>query len=354
MPRVLALLPYPTGRVPGQRYRIEQWTPLMETEGVAVSFRPFLARNDMEFLYERGHRARKTAATLAGYYRRMTRDFAESHDLAFVYREAALLGPTWFEERLLRDDRFVYDFDDAIYLGDASSANAWTRTFKSANKVARLCALARHVTVGNDVLAEFARTHARGVTVIPSTIDTELYKIAGRAPNPRPVVGWTGSVTTVRYLQPLTAAFERIRSVMDYELHVIGGSFKVPGVDVKEVAWSADREVEDLRPLDVGLMPLDDDAWSRGKCSMKALQYMALGIPPVVSPVGANTTLVRDGINGFYARTDNEWADRIVTLLRDPDLRARLGTAARQTVDESYSARVHAPRMARVLREAVG
>jgi glycosyltransferase involved in cell wall biosynthesis len=120
------------------------------------------------------------------------------------------------------------------------------------------------------------------------------------------------------------------------------------------VPWRAETEADDLRPLDVGVMPLPDDEWSRGKCGMKALQYMALGIPPVVSPVGVNATIVRDGINGFHARTDDEWVEKIGLLLRDPDLRARLGAEARRTVEDGFSALVQVPRMAQVLREAAG
>jgi glycosyltransferase involved in cell wall biosynthesis len=126
----------------------------------------------------------------------------------------------------------------------------------------------------------------------------------------------------------------------------------MPGLDVQLVPWRAETEVPALSAIDVGLMPLPDDEWSRGKCGLKALQYMALGIPPVVSPVGVNSAIVQDGINGFHACTDEEWVDRIALLLRDPELRRRLGAAARLTVETTYSARVQAPRMAAVLRQA--
>ena len=128
----------------------------------------------------------------------------------------------------------------------------------------------------------------------------------------------------------------------------------IPGVDVRAVPWRAATEVDDLRPLDVGLMPLPDDEWTRGKGGMKALQYMGLAIPPVVSPVGANAAIVQDGVNGFHARSEDEWVARVGSLLADPALRARLGAAGRRTVEETYSAGVQAPRMARVLREAAG
>ena len=139
---------------------------------------------------------------------------------------------------------------------------------------------------------------------------------------------------------------------MDFELRIVGGALEVPGVRVTCLPWRAESEVEDLAAIDVGLMPLPDDDWSRGKCAMKALQYMALAIPPVVSPVGANATVVQHGVNGLHASTEDEWVDRLASLLGDASRRASLGARARQTLEQSYSCRVHAPRMARVLREA--
>jgi glycosyltransferase involved in cell wall biosynthesis len=212
--------------------------------------------------------------------------------------------------------------------------------------------VARHVTVGNEFLARYARDRARNVTVIPSTIDTDAYQIRPRARNRVPVIGWTGSVTTVPYLASLTPALRRLREKQEFELRVIGANIEIEGLEVRCLPWRAETEPDDLRALDVGLMPLPDDEWSRGKCGMKALQYMALGIPPVVTPVGVNTTIVRDGVNGFHARAEGEWIDRIGLLLEDESLRRSLGQEARRTVEESYSARVHALRVARIFTEA--
>jgi glycosyltransferase involved in cell wall biosynthesis len=246
----------------------------------------------------------------------------------------------------------VFDFDDAIYLADTSRANAWSRGLKSGTKVETICRVASHVTVGNEFLARYARDVARDVTIIPSTIDTDIYQIQPRAKNRVPVIGWTGSVTTVPHLMALAPALMRLREKREFELRVIGAKVEIEGLTVHCVPWRAETEPDDLRALDVGLMPLRDDEWSRGKCGMKALQYMALGIPPVVSPVGVNTTIVRDGVNGCYARTEEEWIDRMALLLEDESLRRSLGQEARRTIEESYSARAHAPRVARILVEA--
>ena len=353
MIRVLALVPYPVGKVPGQRYRIEQWAPLMQREGVDVEFSPFLSSTAMDVLYELGHGWTKVAGTLRGYAERIREVLGRgSYDVVFVYREAALLGPAWIEALIARRLPIAFDFDDAIYLPSASQANAWLVALKAPGKAAAICRLARHVTVGNDTLASFAIPLSRAVTVVPSTIDTALYEMKPRPDNPRSVVGWTGSATTLPHLERLIPALTRLRGLTEYRLRVIGPRISVPGLDVEWLPWSAETEVQDLRPLDVGLMPLPDDEWSRGKCGMKALQYMALGVPPVVSPVGANTAIVQDGVNGFHARDDGEWVEKIRCLLSDAPLRRRLGAEAHRTIEERYSARVHAPRMARVLREA--
>jgi glycosyltransferase involved in cell wall biosynthesis len=354
MIRVLAMTPYPQSRVPGQRFRIEQWAPLLRAQGIDVVFSPFMSPAAMDVLYRVGHKGQKIGAMLRGYLKRLGEALRRRPaDVVFVYREAALLGPPLLECLMARRTALVLDFDDAIYLADTSRANAWSRVLKWKGKTEMICRLARHVTVGNEFLAQFARGHTPAVTVVPTTIDTDLYAIRFRPRNSRPVVGWSGSATTLPYLTALGPALQRLRGRHDFELRVIGGELQLGGVQTYCRPWRLDTEVEDLRALDVGLMPLSDDEWSRGKCGLKALQYMALGIPPVVSPVGVNATIVRDGVNGFYARTEEEWIDRIALLLEDEPLRRSLGEEARRTVEESYSARAHVPRVARVLAEAV-
>jgi len=355
MIRVLALVPYPSGRAPGQRYRIEQWIPLLRREGIHVTLSPFLSRRGMDLMYESGHVGTKAWETLSGYVRRIGQAlWAGSADVIFVYREAALLGPALIEQLLALRLPLVFDFDDAIYLADTSSANAWSRRFKSPTKAETICRVARHVTVGNEFLAGFARHRSRQVTVVPSTIDTDFYRVRARGRNPVPVIGWTGSLTTARYLIALAPTLRRLREKWDFELRIVGANVQLDGLTVHCLPWRAESEPDDLRRLDVGLMPLPDDEWSRGKCGMKALQYMALGIPPVVSPVGVNSNIVRDGVNGFHARTAGEWIERIGVLIEDETLRRRLGQEARRTVEESYSSHVHAPRVAQILLEAVG
>lgn len=350
----LAIVPYPSGRVGSQRYRIEQWAPRLRAAGIELTIAPFFSNRMMDVLYQRGHVLLKVRETIAGYIRRTAQRRVIARHVALVHREAFPVGPSWLDQRLVGKAPFVYDFDDAIFLPSTSASNRWIGALKNPAKTARLCRAATHVTPGNEYLAEYARRHSSSVTVIPTTIDTDEYVCRPRAPNARPVVGWTGSATTVPYLMALQAPLRALRRRVPFELRVIGAEVSMPGLDVACVPWRAATEVEDLRPLDVGLMPLPDDPWTRGKCGFKALQYMALGIPPVVSPVGVNPDIVHDGHNGFLACSDAEWIEKISALLASPDRRAAFGVAARQTVEQRYSARVHAPRVAAILRAAAG
>lgn len=351
--QILALLPYALGCAPSQRYRIEQWSRVLEEQGVALRLSPFLDSATMRILHRPGAHLSKVLGTLSAYRRRVRELLRPpAWDGVFLHREAFLLGPASLERRLLRRFPIVYDFDDAIFLPAPGAANAWAVALKSTKKPAVLCALARHVTVGNEVLGEYARKHAEHVTTLPSTIDTDAYQpVPHSAPRGRLIVGWTGSPSTAQYLAHLREPLLTLRRMMDFQLRVIGAQLAIPGLDVVCQPWAAVSEVQDLSALDVGLMPLPDDPWTQGKCGMKALQYMALSIPAVVSPVGANREIVADGVTGFHARSDAQWVEKIGLLLRSTELRRRLGESARRLVEQRYSARVHAPRLARILKQ---
>jgi glycosyltransferase involved in cell wall biosynthesis len=205
---------------------------------------------------------------------------------------------------------------------------------------------------GNSFLAEYAGRYNGRVSVVPTTIDTDAYRPSTRAPNRTPVIGWTGSRTTAPYLEIIRPALERLRRRTEFKLVVVGADGFAPrGVEVEHRPWRSSTEVQDLTDIDVGVMPLADTEWERGKCALKALQYMALGVPPVVSPVGANRQVVEDGVSGRFAESSEEWETTLHLLLTEPGLRARLGRAARARVEASFSCRVQVPRVATVFRE---
>jgi glycosyltransferase involved in cell wall biosynthesis len=204
---------------------------------------------------------------------------------------------------------------------------------------------------GNPYLAGYARQVNSNVTVVPTTIDTEKYQPREAAPTTIPVIGWTGSHSTVQHLDTLRGVLRRLAQQDNFRLRVIGTpTYQLPGVDVEAMKWQSKTEADDLKPIDIGVMPLPDDAWSKGKCGAKALQFMGLGIPTVCSPVGVNTDIIRDNQNGFLAATEDEWVEKLSNLIRSVPLRARLGRAGRETVEQKYSAISQAPRVFEIFK----
>jgi glycosyltransferase involved in cell wall biosynthesis len=204
--------------------------------------------------------------------------------------------------------------------------------------------------VGNSYLAEYAGQFNPHVTIVPTTIDTEKYEVRQNKPADTPVIGWTGSFSTIQHLDTLRGALQKLAEREKFRLRVIGTQdYRLEGVEVEAIRWRSESELEDLCPIDIGVMPLPNDAWSKGKCGLKALQFMAVGIPTICSPVGVNTEIIHDGQNGFIAGTEQEWVDKMGLLLRSVDLRNQLGLAGRATVEQKYSAIAQAPRVYEVL-----
>src|SRR5919107_4775772 len=354
--RVLAVVPSVYDRNPSQRYRIEQWEPHLRRVGVEIVYRPFEDEELNRVLYQPGRMPHKAGLILKALARRAGHVAeARGFDAVYILREAALLGPPVFERLIsLAGVPFVFDFDDAVFVPYVSPSNGYLSYLKFPGKTRAICRMAAHVMAGNEYLADYAREVNDNVTVIPTTVDTEKYAVEPRAPNDVPVIGWSGSHSTATHLSTLKNALRKLAERERFRLRVVGvPDFEMEGVDVEAVRWRSATEVEDLRPFDVGVMPLPDDKWSRGKCGMKALQYMGLAIPAVCSPVGVNSEIIRDGENGLLASTDEEWVEKLSRLLRSAEERARLGRAGRLTVEARYSAAVQAPRVYEVLASVV-
>jgi glycosyltransferase involved in cell wall biosynthesis len=352
--RVLAWVPQETDTSPGQRFRIEQWEPFLRAEGIEVTWSPFAGHELGELLKQRGALGAKSVGVVGALRRRLREAWsASSFDLVYVFREGALLGPA-LAERILgwKGVPFVFDFDDAVWVRYLSPANWVLSYLRFPGKTATLCRRARHVIAGNPYLESYARHFNSRVSVVPTTIDTDKYRVPP-ARSGVPVVGWTGSYSTAKYLALVGPVLERLHQRHEFRVVIVGASgFEVPGVEVEHRPWRSATEVPDLSDFDVGLMPLTNTEWERGKCGLKALQYMALGIPAVVSPVGVNAEIVRHWENGLVASSREEWERALDRLLADAELRRRLGAAGRATVEATYSARVQAPRVARIFRDA--
>jgi len=246
----------------------------------------------------------------------------------------------------------VFDVDDAIYvrkprrLGEAADDSPWRK-----RKFAATCRWVDVVAAGNDVLAGVARRSARAIAILPTSIDTAAYRPTTATAADAPTIVWIGSPENLVYLEMIRPALARLSvRYPALKLRVICSRFPDWGdVKVERIAWSTATEAESLAAAHIGVMPLTDDEWARGKCAFKLLQYMAAALPCVASPVGANTEAVIEGVNGFHARTTEEWEQHLESLIRSPELRARLGAGGREHVESRYALRTYQARYLELL-----
>lgn len=342
---------------PGQRYRVEAFLPALAARGITVRYDWVLDREDLRVFYGVEPAARKAAVAARAFGRRAA-SLARARDIDvwLVQREAFFLGNQWGEWLASLRAPVVYDFDDAIWIRAISAANSRYAWLKNVDKMARIAALARTVLAGNAYLAAWARQHATDVRIVPTCVDTDVFAPVRPPSTEGPVViGWSGSPSTVEHLRPLLPVLEQlVARVGDaVRIRVMGDPrFSHAPLGLRGEAWTPAAELALLREMDIGVMPLPDDQWTRGKCGLKGLVSMAMGAASVMSPVGVNTEIVTPGEDGFLPRTDTEWVDVLEQLVRDHALRARLGAAGRRTVIERYSVRRWAPVLGDVLAQA--
>ncbi|MEO8069642.1 MAG: glycosyltransferase family 4 protein [Flavobacteriales bacterium] len=342
MPRILFIASHRPGRAPGQRFRFEQYIPHLEKNGWQCELSSLVNEADDKVLYSKGNYFKK-ARFVAKCNTVRSRDAARANDfdIIFLFREALMSRSIAFEQRMRKSRaKLIFDFDDAIWLPNVSDANRRWRWMKDPGKTPKLIALSDLILAGNQYLADYSKPYNGNVMVMPTTIDTEEYQPAPRNGNGPICIGWSGSITTIQHFKYALPALQQLKRRFGGRIsfRVIGdGTFREPSLGIEGMPWRKDTEVADLNAIDIGIMPLPDDEWARGKCGLKGLQYMALGIPTLMSPVGVNGDIINDGENGFLAGTTEEWVEKVARLVEDADLRQRMGTAARRTVQERYS-----------------
>lgn len=355
--RILALATNPPEGA-STRFRVSQWKPYLERAGFRLQVQAFYSSAASRNLYDRGRYAEKLAHFLAGALRRFRAlaSAARSADILLIHREAFPLGwPIMFGRLREFPGPVVFDYDDAMFLPQRQG-RAGLSWLERLDTPAQVMALSDVVLAGNDFLVDYARRHARRVVLLPTCIDTEKFRPSDRLrTSDRCVVGWIGSHSTARYLRSLLPILERVAGEHRFHLYVVGSPTRLHsrGFELTQALWALEREVEDFQRCDVGVYPLWDDDWSRGKCGFKAIQFMACGVPVIAAAVGVNQDIIQDGVNGFLAATEEEWVEKLKWLLSDPRLREKLGRAGRETIVERYALAVHAPTVAAVLRSAI-
>lgn len=344
MKKILFVDMHREGRSPSQRFRYEQYLNILVDHGFLVDHSYLLNETDDSVFYKKGKYLAKSWILFKSIARRFY-DLSRSnkYDYIFVQREAFMLGTAFFEVAFSKTKaKLIYDFDDSIWLNQISisAPNKKLNFLKNPSKTAQIIKVADLVVVGNQFLANYAKQINHNVKIIPTTIDTNLYLPTEKKASDKVTIGWSGSSTTIDHFLGSIPVLEKLRTLYQdkIEFVVIGDrTFKHSKLEITGKAWNKLTEVVDLQNFDIGIMPLPDDEWSKGKCGLKGLQYMALGIPTVMSAVGVNANIIQHGENGYLASTEEEWVNCLQNLIDDEELRKRLGQNGRNTVINKYS-----------------
>lgn len=353
--KVLFIVPYPVRHAPSQRFRIELFEPYLKEAGIEYDIAPFMSKKTWDVLYKQGSMAQKALGILSGYLKRFYTALFSVHkyDYIFVHREASPLGPPVFEwiiSKLWRK-RMIYDFDDAIWIPNTSSENKIASWFKAFWKVKYICKWSYTVIGGNDFLCNYARQYNKKVSLVPTCVDMEkMHKGTKEHKQGQVTIGWTGSHSTLHYLNDITDVLQEIEQ--EYNTRFIVIANKEPELPLKNlefIPWNEQTEIQDLLKMDIGVMPLKADKWSEGKCGFKLIQYLSLGIPAVASPVGVNNKIIVEGENGFLCSNKEQWKKALIKLITDTGFRQRAGNAGQQKMLNEYSVQFNKEKLIYIL-----
>lgn len=355
--KVLCLIPYQKGFAAGQRGSIELWEKVLRPVGIDLEFAPFETEELRRIIYSSGSQIRKSYEMIRGYVERikLLREL-DRFDAVFVYREAALLGPAFLEKYIARRKPIIYQLDDPLYVPYRSPSNGYLSYLKFFGKIKDIIAMSKVVMVNSSHIRSYAEQFNSNIWQVPSVVDTDQYVYRPFPDNlKRVTVGWSGSPTTAGNLKLVEEPLQRLSKTDSCDIHFIGGKdFGLREVNYTEQMWNGPTEVDDLRRLQIGLVPLPENAWNPHKFIMKTAQYMALGIVPVGTTMASNPEVIRHGENGFLADTDDEWERYLRLLVADSDLRGRLSVNAATDALNKYSLKANTGKVIEAFQAALG
>lgn len=329
-------------RSPSQRFRFEQYISFLEDNGFQCEFSFLLNESDDKKFYRPKKYIWKFWFLLKSLFKRFKEVKSNKQpDIVFVQRECFMLGTTYFERQFSKKSKLVFDFDDSIWLQNVSNANKKLVFLKNAGKTAELIKISDLIFAGNQYLSNYASQFNTNIKIVPTTIDTHEYKrLEVHNSKDRICIGWSGSITTIQHFEIAIPFLKIIKDNFGDKVYfkVIGDeNYTNSELNIQGVKWNKETELIDLSEIDIGIMPLPDDEWAKGKCGLKGLQYMALEIATIMSPVGVNTEIIENGVNGFLANSIEEWINVITQLIESKNLRKTIGENGRKTVIDHYS-----------------
>jgi len=350
--KILFLVPYPT-EGPSNRYRVEQYLPYLKEAGIDYTLRPFMSPYFYGIFYKKGKALQKILLFLQSAFKRVL-DVARvfKYDVIFIHIEAFPLGPPFIEWIFYKMKKpVIFDFEDAIYL----RRKGFDNFFKNPSKFFKIIRMSERVIVCNSYLRNFLSEYNKKIFLLPTSIDTKKFQPAFKDGNDikkEVIIGWIGSHTTLPFLLNLSGVFKKIAQKHSFTLKIVGAGkpVNIDGVKIINEQWSLDREIDSFNSLDIGVYPLPDNEWSKAKTPFKTIQYMSVGLAVVASPVGGNLDIITDGVNGFLAKTEEEWVVKISMLIENPKLRMQAGAEGRKTVEERFSVRGNAPKYVDILK----
>lgn len=341
MKKILFMGLHRPDRSPSQRYRFEQFQPYLETQGFEFDYFYLIRKQDDQKFYGAGNYLAKISILIRSVFKLFFKSFsAKKYDFVFVQREAFMLGTVFFERLFARKTKMIFDFDDSIWLQNVSAGNKALGFLKDASKTQKLIALSDMVFAGNAYLADYAKQFNPNTKLVPTVVDSDNYSRKEPMNTAKVCIGWSGSFSTIPYFEYALPALRQIKEKYGDQVYfkVIGDArYHNKELNIKGVAWSSKTEVEELCEIDIGIMPLPNDEWTKGKCALKGLLYMSLEQAAVLSDVGVNSKVIQDGVNGFLVNSTAEWVEKLSLLIDNPQLRQEIGQKGRQTVLDQYS-----------------
>lgn len=336
------------------RYRIYQYIPHLQKKGWDVKVQFLLSNKYIEHIYYK--KPLPFFEIIKNYFVRIFCLLNKrKYDAIWLQQEAFPWFPEWFEKMFLKSRvPIINDHDDAFF-HRYDLNNSTTVRFLLGHKIDRVMNLSNLVIVGNQYLAERAeKSLAHRIEILPTVVDTQRYKIKQEHSSQKFTVGWIGSPNNSKYIYQIKKVFQSICNDEQTKLVLVGsGKIFIEDCNMEIIDWSESTEVENILSFDVGIMPLPDNPWERGKCGFKLIQYMACGLPVIASPVGINREIIEHGVNGFIATSDEEWLHYLTTLRKNPNLRKEMGAKGRLYVENKYSLQIAAPLLLKLFDEMV-
>lgn len=345
--RMLVLCPFPQGVAAGQRLKYEQYFDRWRSNGWEINVSPFMDKKLWKIVYKQGHIISKLAGVLRGHVRRLIDIYnIPKYDLVYIFMNVT----PFFTSLLERTVRFlakrvIYDIEDNIHSYQKSSSqlnpNPISKFIKWPGKVNYLIRTSDHVITSSPFLNDdcLKINKKKSCSYVSSSLDTDRYQPLSSYSNDKIVViGWTGTYSSKEYLDQLRSVFLRLAERVKFKLKIIGNfEYDLPGIDLDVIEWKLDNEIDDLRTFDIGIYPLPLNSWVLGKSGLKAIQYMALGLPCVATNVGTTPNLIKDNVNGKLVKSDDEWVNALEELVNNPKTRQRIGQQARIDAVANYS-----------------